>query len=124
MSSTINILQMVDTQVHPTVPYVNALKDLEFKTTISGKKDCYYFINLPENYQVRLVNITLIMEIGYSCQSVMGAEIKFKADKTVVGPRFCDVSSYPEIQSEDNLVIIHYIGKAAARSLSFTYRMF
>uniref|UniRef100_A0A0N4ZAM3 Zinc metalloproteinase n=1 Tax=Parastrongyloides trichosuri TaxID=131310 RepID=A0A0N4ZAM3_PARTI len=88
--------------------------------SISGAKDCYYYINTDKGYKIQLNGVTTNLTHYDACYMGKGAEIKFKEDKTVAGIRLCGVNSNINIITEIQDVIIRYVG-GSGHSFKLSY---
>uniref|UniRef100_A0A0K0E404 Zinc metalloproteinase n=2 Tax=Strongyloides stercoralis TaxID=6248 RepID=A0A0K0E404_STRER len=89
-----------------------------------GKKYCYYQLTAPKGSRVRLTISNLNVADSFVCQPGSGLEIKYLADKAVSGAMLCGKISAKEFVSENNYIVIRYVGKSFSDSLSLKFKSF
>uniref|UniRef100_A0A0N4ZVC0 Metalloendopeptidase n=1 Tax=Parastrongyloides trichosuri TaxID=131310 RepID=A0A0N4ZVC0_PARTI len=77
---------------------------------ISGIKDCYYKIEAKKGHKIKIKLVKIKFDIYIPCSFKEGLEIALSKDKSISGAYFCNKESDMEMESEDNIVLIHYKG--------------
>uniref|UniRef100_A0A0K0FJE7 Metalloendopeptidase n=1 Tax=Strongyloides venezuelensis TaxID=75913 RepID=A0A0K0FJE7_STRVS len=79
--------------------------------TIKGNQTCTYLIRAPIGYVIKINIKNVILPGQKTCIEGKGFEIKYRKDKGAMGLNLCGVYRNIFLKSEDNNVIIQYLGK-------------
>uniref|UniRef100_A0A0N5BN23 Zinc metalloproteinase n=1 Tax=Strongyloides papillosus TaxID=174720 RepID=A0A0N5BN23_STREA len=89
---------------------------------VKGIKTCYIKITAPRGRKVRLNILETNFHYSFVCQPNKGLEVKFFADKTVSGAMFCGRNFLKVITSENNVVVMKYVGLTRFSRVRIQYR--
>uniref|UniRef100_A0A0N5BCH0 Metalloendopeptidase n=1 Tax=Strongyloides papillosus TaxID=174720 RepID=A0A0N5BCH0_STREA len=90
---------------------------------VKGIKTCYIQITAPRGRKV-LLNIleTNFDDHSFVCQPNKGLEVKFFADKAVSGAMFCRRNSGKIIKSQNNVIVMKYVGLIPSNRIRIQHR--
>uniref|UniRef100_A0A0K0EVV2 Zinc metalloproteinase n=1 Tax=Strongyloides venezuelensis TaxID=75913 RepID=A0A0K0EVV2_STRVS len=97
-------------------------KNTDQPLIVNGIKTCYIQITAPLGRKVRLHIGELSFRDSFTCQPNKGLEVKFLADKSVSGALFCGRVVGGFITSENNVVVMKYVGLTRFSSIRIRYR--
>uniref|UniRef100_A0A0N5BG20 Metalloendopeptidase n=1 Tax=Strongyloides papillosus TaxID=174720 RepID=A0A0N5BG20_STREA len=96
--------------------------EIDKRLVVSGIKTCYFQIAAPRGRKVRLnIEETDLLD-SFVCHPDQGLEIKFLADKSVSGAVLCGKNSGEVIISENNVVVMKYVGLTSNSTIKIQYR--
>uniref|UniRef100_A0A0N5BN22 Zinc metalloproteinase n=1 Tax=Strongyloides papillosus TaxID=174720 RepID=A0A0N5BN22_STREA len=97
-------------------------KSVDKQLTVNGIKTCYFQITAPIGRKVRLnIEITNLID-SFVCQPNKGLEVKFLADKAVSGAMFCGRNIGKILTSQNNVVVMKYVGVTPYSGIKIRYR--
>uniref|UniRef100_A0A0N5BTX8 Zinc metalloproteinase n=1 Tax=Strongyloides papillosus TaxID=174720 RepID=A0A0N5BTX8_STREA len=89
---------------------------------VKGIKTCYIKITAPRGRKVLLNILETNFRDSFVCQPNKGLEVKFFADKTVSGAMFCGKNIGRVITSQNDVVVMKYVGLTRFSRIRVRYR--
>uniref|UniRef100_A0A0N5BN26 Zinc metalloproteinase n=1 Tax=Strongyloides papillosus TaxID=174720 RepID=A0A0N5BN26_STREA len=89
---------------------------------VKGIKTCYIKITAPRGRKVQLNILETNFRNSFVCQPNKGLEVKFLADKAVSGAMFCGRNFGKVLTSQNNVVVMKYVGLIPYSVIKIRYR--
>uniref|UniRef100_A0A0N5BTY0 Metalloendopeptidase n=1 Tax=Strongyloides papillosus TaxID=174720 RepID=A0A0N5BTY0_STREA len=89
---------------------------------VKGIKTCYIKITAPRGRKVQLNILETNFRNSFVCQPNKGLEVKFLADKAVSGAMFCGRNFGKVLTSQNNVVVMKYVGLTPYSVIKIRYR--
>uniref|UniRef100_A0A0K0EVV3 Zinc metalloproteinase n=1 Tax=Strongyloides venezuelensis TaxID=75913 RepID=A0A0K0EVV3_STRVS len=88
---------------------------------VKGIKTCYIQITAPRRRKVLMNILETNFRDSFVCQPNKGLEVKFFTDKTVSGSMFCGKNFRKIVKSQNNVVVMKYVGLIPSNRIRIRY---
>uniref|UniRef100_A0A0N4ZXH1 CUB domain-containing protein n=1 Tax=Parastrongyloides trichosuri TaxID=131310 RepID=A0A0N4ZXH1_PARTI len=88
-----------------------------------GKKTCTIQLKASEGRKIKMALKELKLPRYDVSKPTSGFEIKYFQDKSASGAIFCGDQTSKEIYSEDNFIVMRYIGMYQVSKMKLTYKV-